>query len=186
MNLNSISKLWEKLKNKKYREGYVEGQIEIEFPFQIRALRQARNWTHKQLAGYSGISKKRIVELEDTHHDPITWEELYKLSAAFDVALMLKFASFSELVRHESEFHPETFDVTDFSNDSMPTDRETQINDYVAATSFGNNWFELQEITPSMLSQASATNNIIPLPLDSAGEEFVSTGNNTEEVSYGN
>ena len=183
MNLNSISKLWEKLQNKKYREGYVEGQIEIEFPFQIRALRQARNWTHKQLAGYSGISKQRIVELEDTHHAPITWEELYKLSAAFDVALMLKFTSFSELVRHESEFHPETFDVTNFSNDSMPTDREIQISDYVAATSFGDNRFGSQRVTTSMLFQASATDNIIPLPLDLTGERFVSAGNNTMEVS---
>lgn len=173
MNLNSISKLWEKLQNKKYREGYAEGQIEIEFPFQIRALRQARNWTHKQLAEHSGISKQRIVELEDTHYDPITWEELYKLSAAFDVALMLKFASFSELVRHESEFHPETFDVTSFSNDSMPTDGEIQINDYMVATSFGGNRF-------------AATNNTIPLPLDSTDERIVNAGNNTGEASYGN
>lgn len=183
MNLNSISKLWEKLQNKKYREGYAEGQIEIEFPFQIRALRQARKWTHKQLAEHSGISKQRIVELEDTHYDPITWEELYKLSAAFDVALMLKFTSFSELVRHESEFHPETFDVTNFSNDSMPTDREIQSNDYVAATSFGDNWFEPRVTIPRHLQQASETNISIPLLSDPIGERFVSAGNNTGEVS---
>ena len=122
MNLNSMSELWAKLQNKEYREGYVEGQFDIEVPFQIRALRRARGWTQADLAKYSGISESQIAELEDPDSDPPSVQILHKLCAAFDVGLLVQFVSFSELVRRESEFDPETFNVVSFSGDNIDTE----------------------------------------------------------------
>ncbi len=125
MNLNSSSELWEELKNKEYREGYVEGQFDIEIPFQIRALRRARGWTQEDLAKYSGIPESQIAELEDPNCGPPSVQILHKLCAAFDVGLLVQFVSFSELVRRESEFDPETFNAVSFSDDNIDTEPQT-------------------------------------------------------------
>lgn len=125
MNLNSSSELWEELENKEYREGYVEGQFDIEIPFQIRALRRARGWTQEDLAKYSGILESQIAELEDPNCGPPSVQILHKLCAAFDVGLLVQFVSFSELVRRESEFDPETFNVASFSDDNIDTEPQT-------------------------------------------------------------
>ena len=125
MNLNSSSELWEELQNKEYREGYVEGQFEIEVPFQIRALRRARGWTQADLAKNSGIPESQIAELEDPDCDPPSVQILHKLCAAFDVGLLVQFVSFSELVRRESEFDPETFNVVSFSDDNIDAEPQT-------------------------------------------------------------
>ena len=125
MNLNSSSELWEELQDKEYREGYVEGQFDIEVPFQIRALRRARGWTQADLAKNSGIPESQIAELEDPDSAPPSVQILHKLCAAFDVGLLVQFVSFSELVRRESEFDPETFNVVSFSDDNIDTEPQT-------------------------------------------------------------
>ena len=125
MNLNSMSELWAKLQNKEYREGYVEGQFDIEVPFQIRALRRTRGWTQADLAKHSGIPESQIAELEDPDSDPPSVQILHKLCAAFDVGLLVQFVSFSELVRRESEFDPETFNAVSFSDDNIDTEPQT-------------------------------------------------------------
>ncbi len=119
MNLNSMSELWAKLQDKEYRDGYVEGQFDIEVPFQIRALRQARGWTQEDLAKYSGLPESQIAEMEDPNCDPPSVQMLHKLCAAFDVGLLIQFVPFSEMVERESNFHPETFNVASFSEDQF-------------------------------------------------------------------
>lgn len=115
--MSSISKLWRKLRNKAYRDGYTEAQLSIEIPFQIRALRKARNWTQAQLAERCGIPQARISHVEQPGRDPLSLRTLYRLASAFDVGLLVQFVSFSELVRREDQFHPETFRVASFEDD---------------------------------------------------------------------
>lgn len=101
--MSSISKLWRKLRNKAYRDGYTEAQLSIEIPFQIRALRKARGWTQVQLAERCGIPQARISHIEQPGRDPLSLRTLYRLASAFDVGLLVQFVSFSELVRREAE-----------------------------------------------------------------------------------
>ena len=115
--MSSISKLWRRLRNKAYRDGYTEAQLSIEIPFQIRALRKARNWTQAQLAERCGIPQARISHIEQPGRDPLSLRTLYRLASAFDVGLLVQFVSFSELVRREDQFHPETFRVASFEDD---------------------------------------------------------------------
>ena len=117
--VSSISKLWRRLRNKAYRDGYTEAQLSIEIPFQIRALRKARNWTQAQLAERCGIPQARISHIEQPGRDPLSLRTLYRLASAFDVGLLVQFVSFSELVRREDQFHPETFRVASFEDDRL-------------------------------------------------------------------
>ena len=119
--MNSISKLWRKLRTKEYRDGYTEAQLSIEVPFQIRALRKARGWTQDQLAERCGIPQARISHIEQPGRDPLSLRTLYRLSAAFDVGLLVQFVSFSELVHHEAAFDPNTFSVPSFEEDRPGT-----------------------------------------------------------------
>ena len=115
--MSSISKLWRKLRNKAYRDGYTEAQLSIEIPFQVRALRKARGWTQAQLAERCGIPQARISHIEQPGRDPLSLRTLYRLASAFDVGLLVQFVSFSELVRREDQFHPETCRVASFEDD---------------------------------------------------------------------
>ena len=115
--MSSISKLWRKLRNKAYRDGYTEAQLSIEVPFQIRALRKARGWTQAQLAERCGIPQARISHIEQPGRDPLSLRTLYRLSAAFDVGLLVQFVPFSELVHREAAFDPKTFRVPSFEED---------------------------------------------------------------------
>lgn len=115
--MSSISKLWQKLRNKAYRDGYTEAQLSIEIPFQIRALRKAHGWTQAQLAERCGIPQARISHIEQPGRDPLSLRTLYRLASAFDVGLLVQFVSFGELVHREVSFNPETFRVTSFDDD---------------------------------------------------------------------
>ena len=117
--MRSISKLWQKLRNKAHRDGYMEAQLSIEVPFQIRALRKARGWTQAQLSERCGIPQARISYVEQPGRDPLSLRTLYRLASAFDVGLLVQFVSFSELVRREAEFNPETFRVISFKDDHL-------------------------------------------------------------------
>lgn len=123
--MTSTSKLWRKLRTKGYRDGYTEAQLSIEVPFQIRALRKARGWTQKQLAERCGIPQARISHIEQPGRNPLSLRTLYRLSSAFDVGLLVQFVPFSELVRREASFDPETFCVPSFKDDRLEMDVRT-------------------------------------------------------------
>lgn len=115
--MSLISKIWRKLQDKEYRDGYTEAQLSIEIPFQIRALREARDWTQAELSVRSGIPQARISHIEQPGRDPLSVRTLYRLSSAFDVGLLVQFVSFSELVAREAAFDPKTFSVPSFADD---------------------------------------------------------------------
>ena len=124
--MSSVSKLWRKLRDKSYRDGYTEAQLSIEVPFQIRAIRKARGWTQAQLAKRCGIPQARISHIEQSGRDPLSLRTLYRLAAAFDVGLLVQFVPFSELVRREAVFDPETFRVPSFAEDHV--ERAVQVS----------------------------------------------------------
>ncbi len=91
--------LLKKMKNKKYRDLFVSGQIKTGIPFQIRATRDLRGWTQEELGKLAGLPQSAVARLEnpDTLHSP-NIKTLLKIASAFDVALIVRFAPFSELM----------------------------------------------------------------------------------------
>jgi transcriptional regulator with XRE-family HTH domain len=115
--VNIHSSLVAELKQKKYRDQYVASQINIGLPFQVRALRQQRNWTQGQLASKTGMAQPRISEIETAGTRHLNLETLLRLASAFDVALDVRFVPFSELVDRSDAFDPDSFAVPSFSTE---------------------------------------------------------------------
>ena len=94
----------ESLKDKEYREILVEEHISVGLPIQIHELRKRESWTQKELGDRSGQAQTRISLLERVGYDAYTVKTLTKLAAAFDLALIVKFAPFSELADRMASF----------------------------------------------------------------------------------
>lgn len=96
-------------RGKEYREAFVESEINIGIPFQIKAMRETREWTQQQLAERSAKRQSVISQLETPGYGQLTLSTLKKLAAAFDVGLMVRFVSFGELVGRAA--HLSTLDM---------------------------------------------------------------------------
>jgi DNA-binding XRE family transcriptional regulator len=95
-----ISKLWEKLKDSKYRRAFVSSQINIGIPFQIRSLLMSRpGWTQETLAERANILQPRISALMTPGKASPNIETLRRIAEAFDCGLMVQFVPFSEMAR---------------------------------------------------------------------------------------
>lgn len=115
----SCARTWRKLGKKAYREGYVDAQRTVGLAFQIGILRERRGLTEEELAGKCGWSVDRQIEIETVGGDELTWETLQVLAAALDIGIMVRFASFSEMVAEEENFDSNLFDVPSFNRDGL-------------------------------------------------------------------
>lgn len=97
-----------------YRHGLIEAQIEIDLPLQIRALRKNRQWTQPELAAATGMKQPRISAMEKPGGANFTLETLKRLAKAFDVALVVHFGPFSELVDWSERFDPQGFSALSY------------------------------------------------------------------------
>ena len=113
-----------RLESKEYRDAFVGSQISVGLPFQIRALREQRGWKQSRLAELTGMLQPRISAMESPGGVKFTLETLRRLASAFDVALMVKFVPFSELLRSSEEFNPDTFVVASFAEDGELAERK--------------------------------------------------------------
>jgi transcriptional regulator with XRE-family HTH domain len=107
----------EEMRNKEYRHGMVAAQIEIDLPFQIRALRKQRGWTQPQLATEAEMKQPRISAMEKPGGAHFTLETLRRLAEAFDVALVVHFSPFTDLLDWSTRFNPDNFAVPSFEED---------------------------------------------------------------------
>ena len=105
------------MRDREYRHGMVNAQIEIDLPFQIRALRKQRGWTQPELAARTGMKQPRISNMEKPGVTRFSLETLRRLAEAFDVALVVRFAPFSELLNWSRGFSPDEFAVPSFEDE---------------------------------------------------------------------
>ncbi len=115
-----------RLRNKKYRDAFVASQISVGLPFQIRALREQRGWKQSQLAGKAEMLQPRISAMESPGGAKFTLETLRRLASALDVALVVRFVPFRELVDWSERFNPDTFAVPSFDEDMATEKHQVQ------------------------------------------------------------
>lgn len=84
--------------DKTYRDAFVEANIRNGIAFQIRALRAHRDWSQADLGARSGKAQNVISRLEDPNYGKFTIQSLVSLASAFDVALSIRFVSYSDLI----------------------------------------------------------------------------------------
>ena len=114
------SDLIDELKSsKEYREAFVASHISNGIAFQLRALREAEEWDQKELAAQMGkpSAQPMISRYENPDYGKYSLSSLLELANTFDVALVVKFAPFSELIEHDSKISQSTLNVPSFSEE---------------------------------------------------------------------
>jgi transcriptional regulator with XRE-family HTH domain len=118
-------KLLTELKNKEYRDAFVSAHIDTGIPFQLRALREQRGLTQKELAERSGMKQERISAIENPNYkNAFTLSTLKRLASAFDIALIVRFAPISQLVDWELKISPESLQAVSFNEDPYFSETE--------------------------------------------------------------
>ena len=109
----------EELSNKEFRHAFVAEHLRTGVAYQIRALREKRGWSQAELGRRTGKPQSVISRLEDPDYGRLSLKTLLEVAAAFDVALLVQFAAFSELLKRFSDLSPEALAVPDFAHDSL-------------------------------------------------------------------
>ena len=111
-------RLLKDLSDKEYRSEYMSSSVDVGVASQIRALRDQRKWKQTDLAKKAKMHQVRISELENPSHSP-TLATLKKIATAFDVALMVRFVPFSDLVKWKLSMSSESLEAQSFSEETF-------------------------------------------------------------------
>ena len=102
---------------KEYRIAFVDAMIRTGVAFQIKALRQREDMSQQDLGEIVNTPQNVISRYENSDYDGFTLKTLKRLASAFDVALIVKFASFGELRDLTKDRSPEVLAVPSFSKE---------------------------------------------------------------------
>jgi transcriptional regulator with XRE-family HTH domain len=109
--------LIESLKDKIHRRAFSDGGVQTDIAIQIRVNRDRRKWTQVKLAAKMNKSQGAISKLEDPEKQGLTLDTLKELSAAFDVALLVRFVPYSELLNWLDTPSEDKFYAVEFEKD---------------------------------------------------------------------
>lgn len=120
-------KLFNRLRNssKKYRAKFVERDIAVSVPFQIREMRERAGLTQQELAELTQKRQSVISQIENPGYGKLTLKTLRTIAEAFDVALLVRFVPFSELVGRAVDVSESEHRVPDIENDHPPFESES-------------------------------------------------------------
>jgi transcriptional regulator with XRE-family HTH domain len=114
----------QRLKDKAQRDAYVEAQVDIGIPFQIRALREQREETQAELSSRTGWAQAWVSKLENPNYKGFSLATLKKVASAFEVGLMVRFVPISELVKWELNLSQSSLRVANFDEDPFFNEEE--------------------------------------------------------------
>ena len=125
MSTNTERNIHERLKGKSYRDLWVAEHIDTGVAFQVYSTRQKQGLSQSELAKRAGMHQSQISEIENPGNESVTLTTLKKIASALDVALMVRFVSFGELLEWESKLGPEALAPEKFDEDSRLAALET-------------------------------------------------------------
>ncbi|MGH9682224.1 MAG: helix-turn-helix domain-containing protein [Candidatus Acidiferrales bacterium] len=98
-NLNSKMSLIRRLRRgREARAQFVSSHLDKTIAFQLRAIRDEQNLSQEKLAEMVGMNQNAISRLESEWYGKPTIRTLKRLAAALDVALVVRFVPFGQLV----------------------------------------------------------------------------------------
>jgi transcriptional regulator with XRE-family HTH domain len=118
-------RLWEKFKDPSYRHEFIASNLSTGIAAQLLTMRLCRDWTQKQVAERAGMADARISVMENPSYDKFTLTTLKRLARAFDVGLIVRFVSFSEIADWESNMEADKLDAVSFTDDVLPRRKES-------------------------------------------------------------
>jgi transcriptional regulator with XRE-family HTH domain len=99
MNLNSRKSLIARLrKGKAVRAEFIESNLAKSLAHNLRATRDRLDWSQERLAAEVGMNQNAVSRLESSDYGKQTITTLKRLAKAMDVALIVRFIPFSELI----------------------------------------------------------------------------------------
>ena len=119
MNGKFEERLLTELEDKEYRDAIVEGHIRTGAAYQIRALRTSRHWSQEELGKRGDTSQSVIARLENPDYGKFSLTTLLKLASVFDVALLVQFVSFSDLLDRTRDLSPEGLNAPSYADDPV-------------------------------------------------------------------
>jgi len=114
--------LIERLKDKDARDRFVESHIRNGLSFQIRGTRKSRGWNQEVLAEKCHSKQGAVSRLENSDYGKFSLKTLRRLASVFDVALVVKFVPFSELLDSVVHMTPENLEVPSYDEDEGLTE----------------------------------------------------------------
>jgi len=114
--MSSYPQTWRSLRDEEYRHLY-SSDIGTGLAFQIRMLREKNGWTQEQLAQLTNKKQETISQWEDPNYGSYTLNSLKSLAEAFDVALLVEFVSYAELVRRNTTRTPQRLAPLSFTEE---------------------------------------------------------------------
>ena len=110
-------KLFDKLQRKAYRASYVGEHVRRGISYQIRALRDQREWNQGDLSRELGKPQSVVCRLEDPGYGKVTVQTLLEVASAFDVALQVRFVPFSTFLQQSRDVSPTSMKATSFNEE---------------------------------------------------------------------
>jgi len=110
--------------SKKRRDAFVAAFVRQGVTMQIQLLRKREQWSQKKLGEITEKKQNAIARLEDPSYGKFTITTLLELAKAFDVALSVKFVSFSELEKQTQNLSPDALCVARFTDEVPPIAQE--------------------------------------------------------------
>ena len=115
---STFKSFWQKLRDKTYREYFVEADVKRGIPFQMRALLKKKGWSQQQLAAHSGLTQGAVSRALNPNYGNLSLNTIIRIAAGFDVAFLGVFVPFSELVRkHERLSEEESANLASFNEE---------------------------------------------------------------------
>jgi len=121
------------LENEEYRREFA-ADVGTSLAIQIRLLREKLGWTQEELAQRMGKRQETISQWENPDYGRYTLNTLKELASAYDVALLVRFAPFSDLVDWIANLTPQRLAPPSFAEEvqsaaatvALPRDDSTE------------------------------------------------------------
>jgi transcriptional regulator with XRE-family HTH domain len=117
------------LRDKDYRDAYVDGHVTSYIPYQLRAIREHLGLTQKAFAERIGKPQSVVSRLENTEYGKVTVQTLLDIAHGLDIALVVKFASFPEFLATYDDLSAEAMAVEPYAADAVEAAEPAPTND---------------------------------------------------------
>lgn len=125
-NTASSQKIAKDVADPEQRHYLIESQIRHGIPLQLRAMREGQGWTQATLAEKLGTTQNAISRLENPRTGKPTITTLERIAQVFDVALIVKFAPFSEFADSLSEMSDKSVSVPSYEEETRKPKEEIE------------------------------------------------------------
>jgi transcriptional regulator with XRE-family HTH domain len=112
------------LQNKEFRQSYVAENLRRGLAYQIRAIREARGWSQADLGRETEKPQSNVSRWEDPTYGKFSLQTLLEIAAALDVALIVRFAPFTELMAAVADLSPHRLAVFSYDEEVEAAQRE--------------------------------------------------------------